>query len=162
TEEAIGFLQKACALEPGKAEFCAALGSAYLVQATPAGMRQARVWLEKAVALNPASPAPHRYLGRILEQAGDLEGAGRQYLQSLDLQPDQTGVYSNLLRIASRLNRPQTARLYAEIVRSEQERTRERKRLQRRVWARPDDGAARIELARLLIHEGQLAPAKNQ
>jgi tetratricopeptide (TPR) repeat protein len=161
-DEAIALLRKACALEPSRADFCTSLGSAYLAMSTPDSMRQARVWLEKAVALNPRLPAAHRHLGRVLEQAGDLGGACRQYLQSLDLQPDQPGVYNSLAQLSARLNRPELVRLFAELVRSEEERTRERKHLERSVRARPADGAVRIQLARLLIRNGQVAAARNQ
>jgi Flp pilus assembly protein TadD len=162
TDEGLDLLRKACALEPSRVNFCTSLGAAYFGVATPASLRQARTWLEKALELNPRLPDPHWYLGRVLEQGGDPQGARRQYLQSLDLQPGQTGVYNNLLRVSARLSRPEAVRLFAELVRSEEARTRERKRLERAVRARPADGAVRIELARFLIGNGQLAAGRNQ
>src|SRR5205814_2364462 len=127
----------------------------YLAQATPAGMSQARAWLDKAVALNPRLSAAHRHLGRVLEQAGDLEGARRQYLQSLDVEPGQPGVCNSLAQLSARLKRPETVRLLADFVSSAELRTSDRKSLERRVRVRPDDGAARIGLAQMLIGQGQ-------
>ena len=161
-EDAIPLLQKACALDPSQADFCTALGEAYLIQSTLTSMRQARSWLEKAVTLNSRLPTVHRHLGRVLEQAGDLEGARHQYLLSLDLQPGQPGVYNSLAQLAARLKQPQSLHLFADLARSEQARARERKSLERRVRGRPADGGARLALARLLIREGQIEAARNQ
>ena len=67
-----------------------------------------------------------------------------------------------MLRVSARLNRPDAVRLFADLARSGQALTRERKALERRVRARSGDGAVRIELARLLIRNGQLAAGRNQ
>ena len=54
------------------------------------------------------------------------------------------------------------ARLFTSLALAEEERTRQRQPLFRRVRDHPDDGAARIEFARFLIRQGQLDAARNQ
>jgi Tfp pilus assembly protein PilF len=161
-DQALRDFQTACKKEPNRADFCTSLGVAYLGRGTPEGMREARVWLEKAITLDPRQSTAHRQLARVLEQAGDLEGARRQYLQSLDIEPAQPGVYNSLAQLAARLKRPELVRLFADFVSSAELQISDRKNLERRVRVRPDDGAARIGLARMLIGQGQLDTARNQ
>jgi tetratricopeptide (TPR) repeat protein len=161
-DDAIRLLTTACAKEPERSDFCSSLALAYLVVPTPENYARARPWLEKAVALNPRAPGPHQHLGRVLEHAGDLEGARRQYLQSLDLQPAQTTVLNSLAQLSTRLGRREVASLFTELARAEEERTRERRRLVRLAQEQPADPAPRLALARLLLRNGQLTAARNQ
>src|SRR5438477_3530889 len=72
-DEALRLFQAACAKDPQRSDFCLALGLTYMAVSTPENLVRARPWLEKAAALNPRAPGPHQHLGRLLEQAGDLE-----------------------------------------------------------------------------------------
>lgn len=161
-EDAIPLFEAACAREPNRSDFCEALGTAYLAVPTPENLARARPWLEKAVALSPRSALAHQQLGRALELLGEPQAARQQYLQSLDVDPGQTAVLNNLAQMSARLGSPEAAHLYTDLARSEEERTRERRRLSRRVREHPADAAARIDLARFLIRNGRLAAARNQ
>ena len=154
--------ETACVKEPDRTDFYEALGTAYLSIATPENAARGRAWLEKAVSLNGRSAAAHQELGRALEQAGRLEEARRQYLDALDVQPQQAVALNNVAQVSIRLQRPVTARLFTELAQAEEERTRERERLARRVRDHPADAAGRIELARFRIRSGQLEAARNQ
>jgi tetratricopeptide (TPR) repeat protein len=161
-EEAISLFKMACAKEPDRPDFYEALGTTYLTIATPENAARGRAWLEKAVSMNGRSAAAHQELGRAFEQAGLLEEARRQYLDALDLQPEQTVVLNNVAQVSIRLQRPVAARLFTELAQAEEERTRERQPLARRVRDHPTDAASRLELARFLIRNGQLEAARNQ
>jgi Flp pilus assembly protein TadD len=161
TDEAIRLLTTAYEKEPSRADFCLALGLAYLADPTPESFSQARPWLEKALALDPTSPEPHQHLGRILEQTGDLPGARREYLRCLDGQPGRAAVLNNLSRVTARLGTPEVARLFAELARHRRERTLEREQLVARLRDHPADTAARVTLARFLVRNAQLTLARH-
>lgn len=50
----------------------------------------AEVWLDRALQLNPALDAALLYTGLLRERRGDLQGAGRAYLDYLKNHPDST------------------------------------------------------------------------
>jgi Tfp pilus assembly protein PilF len=161
-EEALRLFQSACTREPNRADLCAALGGAYLKAPAPDNLVQARVWLEKAVRLNARSDAAHLLLGEALERAGRLEEARRQYLDSLDVAPGQTIVLNHVAQLSFRLREPAVAQLFTDLDQAEEERTRQRQPLYRRVRDHPADAAARIQFSRFLIQNGQLDGARNQ
>lgn len=48
---------------------------------------EARIWLERAVVLNPAFAPAHECLGAALLSLGEIESAGRSFLTALELYP---------------------------------------------------------------------------
>jgi Tfp pilus assembly protein PilF len=166
-DDAIRLLTTACVKEPNRADYAAALGIAYFgvaysVAPTQENLASARLWLEKALALNPRLPGARINLGRLLEQTGDLAAAQRQYLQCLDADAGQMAALSNLVQVSTRLRQSTVVPLFARIARAEDERTRVRLRLERQTRLHPADRAPRMELAGFLVRRGELAAARNQ
>lgn len=162
SQDAIQLFETAGAKNPERSDFCMALGIAYAAVSTPENLARARPWLEKAITLDPQAPGPHQQLGWVLEQAGDPGAARREYLRSLDLKPGDASVLSNLVRVSGRGERPEVARLLAELARGAEEQARERELLAHRVRGHPAAAAPRLDLARFLIRQGQLEAAGNQ
>ena len=75
---------------------------------------------------------------------------------------DQAGVLSRLVGVLARQGRPEVTRLFGTLARSEEEQARAREQLARRVRDDPAAAAPRLELARFLVRQGQLAAARNQ
>jgi tetratricopeptide (TPR) repeat protein len=161
-EDAIRLFETACRKDPQRSDFCTALGVAYLAVPTEANLTRARACLEKAVSLNPNSAMAHEQLGRLLQQTGDWEGARRHHLLSLDRQPGQTSVLNQLAQVATRLGRPEQSRLFAALAKNAEEQTRMRRQLRRQVHDHPTQPGPRLELAHLLVRQGELAAARNQ
>ncbi|HXZ79958.1 MAG TPA: tetratricopeptide repeat protein [Terriglobales bacterium] len=72
------------------------LGRSFLETGEPV---KAEFHLRKAVALDPNIVDNHFWLGRVLEQNGDLNGARREYLQVLKLNPDHVGAKTRLAAV---------------------------------------------------------------
>ena len=121
---AIGFYERAVALDSGFAEAWARLARAHsLLYANGApsveGQRRAREAGERALRLAPSHPAPHLAEGDYQQYiAGDFEGASRAYADGLRLAPDDPDLLqgSALVQISTghweegltQLNRAQT------------------------------------------------------
>jgi tetratricopeptide (TPR) repeat protein len=166
-DDAIRLLTTACEKEPNRADFCAALGIAYLGVAyaatpRPEYLASARLWLEKALALNPRLAGARINYGKLLEQTGDLQAAQLQYLQCLDAEPGEMAALNAMAQVSTRLRQTAAAHLFAGIARAEADRTRARHRLERAIRMRPADSTARVQLARFLIRTGDLTAAHNQ
>jgi tetratricopeptide (TPR) repeat protein len=162
TDDAIRFFTAACAKEPDHSDFCMSLGVAYTAVAVPENLARARPWFEKAIALNPRLPGPYQQLGWIMERSGDLAGARRCYLRSLDLHPADPRVLSNLVRASARIERPAVTQVLAELARDAEDQARTREQLAHRVRNHPAEAAPRVEMARFLIRQAQLTAARNQ
>jgi hypothetical protein len=84
-EEARRLLARAMAAAPESAFVHVALGR---YQTTARRYKDAKESLERAAALDPASPEPYYWLGRAYQQAGDLPSAARAYTAALRLDPN--------------------------------------------------------------------------
>jgi Flp pilus assembly protein TadD len=167
-ERGVGELEQAVRAEPQSAEFSYALAVALLRQTTgpahprPKNQQRAVQLLQFAIRQSPGVAGYHAQLGLTLGQQGDVEGARRELLRSLDLDPHEAPVYSNLVAVARRLRRPDQVRFWAPLVRAVEDRTREELRLWRSVWDHPTDEAAYYHLAEFLIRTGDLTKAESQ
>jgi tetratricopeptide (TPR) repeat protein len=161
-EEGMRALEEAVAREPGNPEFAYTLASALLRRPSPESRQRALRLLEEAIRQAPDVARYRNQLGLTLRQQGDLEGARRQFLRSLDLDPHQPPVYTNLVALAGALRRPHQVRFWAPLVRAVEDRTREELRLWRAVWDRPQDADACYRLAQFLVRTGEPVKAESQ
>jgi Flp pilus assembly protein TadD len=118
--------------------------------------------LEGAIQQTPNVARYRNELGLALRRRGDAERARQQFLRSLDLDPHEAPVYSNLVAVAHQLDRPQQVRFWSPLVRAVEDRTRDELLLWRSAWDRPADGAAYYQLAEFLIRTGDLPKAQSQ
>ncbi len=56
---------------------------------------EARVFYEKAMALDPKNPEPYFFMGSLNEQNGDVEGALEKYVKASELDPSYVAAYNN-------------------------------------------------------------------
>jgi tetratricopeptide (TPR) repeat protein len=179
-EEGLRELELAVAREPENPEFAYTLAAALLGRATPENEERAVRLLEEVIRKAPAVARYRNQLGLALRQQGDRsqrdppqapllrrggfarEGARQQFLRSLDLDPHQAPVCSNLVAVASQLGLRHQVRFWAPLVRAVENRTREELRLWRAVWDHPDDASACYRLAGFLVRTGELTKAQSQ
>ncbi len=76
----------------------------------------AETWLGRALALDPKLDAALLYTGMLRERRGDLQGAGRAYLDYLKAHPDSVTAMLRFGMSAQRAGKPETARVYLERV----------------------------------------------
>ena len=76
----------------------------------------AEVWLGRALALDPNLDAALLYTGMLRERRGDLQGAGRAYLDYLKAHPDSIPAMLRLGMSAHRAGRTDVARSYLQRV----------------------------------------------
>jgi tetratricopeptide (TPR) repeat protein len=179
-EEGVRELERAVGADPGNAEFAHALAVALLRRPSASAgagddrssgpadhprqenQQRAVQLLEAAIQRAPDVARYRSQLGLTLRQQGDLEGARQQLLRSLDLDPHEASVYSNLVSVSRQLRRPDQVRFWSPLVRTVEDRTRDELRLWRSVWDRPTDQAAYYRLAEFLIRTGDLSKAESQ
>jgi tetratricopeptide (TPR) repeat protein len=107
---------------------------------------QARSCFASALAINPANPASHAGLARVLLNQGKTEEAIAEAEQAARLDPNLAEAQTTLGQALMRLGRASDALTHYS----------EAKRL------RPDSAAAHYNLANALARLGQLAPARSQ
>lgn len=78
--------------------------------------RDAEQWLERALATEPAHDGATLYLGILRERRGDLQGAGRAYLDFLQRHPDSIVAMLRLGVSAQRAGRADVASKYLKRV----------------------------------------------
>ena len=161
-EEGLRELEQAVARDPKNAEFAYALAVALLRCPTPDNQQRAARLLGEAVRRAPDVARYRNQLGLTLRLQGNPEGARQQFLRSLDLDPHEAPVYSNLVAVAHQLQRPNQVRFWSPLVRAVEDRTRDELRLWRSVWDHPTDDAAYYQLAEFLIRTGDLSKAQSQ
>jgi tetratricopeptide (TPR) repeat protein len=160
--EAVKLLDQALARDPRNADYCLESGTALMGERTPASLRAAAGRLRQALAIDPSNAEAHQLLGEVLERLGDLEGAAREYLRSMDhARSVRFGVYS-LSRLCPRLKKMDRARFYAENVRVLREREDTLAALWRQVHRSPEDPAAHARLADLFLQAGDTQQALYQ
>jgi tetratricopeptide (TPR) repeat protein len=76
----------------------------------------AETWLGRAMELDARFDPAVLYIGVLRERRGDLQGAGRAYLDYLKRNPDSTAAMLRLSVAAQRAGRPDTARTYLKKV----------------------------------------------
>lgn len=77
---------------------------------------EAETWLDRALALNAKLDAALLYAGMLRERRGDLQGAGRAYLEYLKLHPDSVTAMLRFGISAQRAGSADTARSYLQRV----------------------------------------------
>ena len=75
-------------------------------------LADAETWLTRALALDPHLDSAQLYLGMVRERRGDLQGAGRAYLDYLAVHPDATVAMLRLGICANRAGRNDVAVKY--------------------------------------------------
>ena len=73
---------------------------------------EAEQWLQNALALDPKLDAALLYAGVLRERRGDLQGAGRAYLDYLKLHPDSLQAMLRFGIAAQKSGRPDVAKTY--------------------------------------------------
>lgn len=76
----------------------------------------AETWLGRALALDPKLDAALLYTGLLRERRGDLQGAGRAYLDYLEAHPDSTSAMLHFGLAAQKAGRIDTAKTYLQRV----------------------------------------------
>lgn len=76
----------------------------------------AETWLGRALALDPKLDAALLYTGMLRERRGDLQGAGRAYLDYLKAHPDSVTAMLRFGMSAQRAGKSDTARTYLQRV----------------------------------------------
>ena len=76
----------------------------------------AETWLGRARTLDPRLDAALLYIGILRERRGDLQGAGRAYLDYLKAHPDSVTAMLRFGMSAHRAGRPEVAKKYLERV----------------------------------------------
>ena len=77
---------------------------------------EAEAWLERALKLDPRLDAALLYAGMLRERRGDLQGAGRAYLDYLKAHPDSTTALLRFGVSAQKAGRPEVAKSYLQRV----------------------------------------------
>jgi tetratricopeptide (TPR) repeat protein len=77
---------------------------------------EAETWLTRAAALDPKLDAALLYAGMLRERRGDLQGAGRAYLDYLKAHPDAVVAMLRFGVSAQKAGRPEVAKTYFERV----------------------------------------------
>lgn len=76
----------------------------------------AEEWLSRALTLDPSLDAALLYTGMLRERRGDLQGAGRAYLDYLKTHPDSPAALLRFGMSAQKAGRIETARKYLQRV----------------------------------------------
>ena len=77
---------------------------------------EAEDWLARALALDPSLDAARLYAGMLRERRGDLQGAGRAYLDYLKEHPESTTAMLRFALSAQKAGRIDTAKTYLQRV----------------------------------------------
>lgn len=158
--DAIREFEAAVQGDPGNAEYASALAGALNDAGGPSSLRRAAGLLQQAVQRDPKSASYRHDLGTTLQQLGDLEGARRQFLAALDLEPRHAPSYSAISLLLARLRKPALARFFGPLVRAAQDRSREELRLSRRLGQNPTSPEAHYALAEFLVRSASFPTAQ--
>ena len=77
---------------------------------------EAETWLSRAIEIDPRFDPAMLYIGVLRERRGDLQGAGRAYLDYLKRNPDSTAAMLRMGISAQRAGRPDVAKTYLQKV----------------------------------------------
>jgi tetratricopeptide (TPR) repeat protein len=158
---ALRSFEQAAKAEPQNAEYQFWLGSFYAERLPRPDWDRAVRYYGQAVTLKPDDARYRLNLGVALQKQGDLEGARRQLLRSMDLDSNQSAPLNNLVQIARSLNQPAQVAFWAPLVRDVEQRLRIELPAWKRVWDSPMDADGYLPLARFLTDSGELGKARN-
>ena len=100
TEEAIASFRKALDLNPAYGKAHVNLGIVLLQQGKPEAAREAfeaaREAFEAVLTIRPDDPLAHYFIGTLLDEQGDMEGAERRYRKALAVDPYLADAHNNL------------------------------------------------------------------
>jgi TolB-like protein/Flp pilus assembly protein TadD len=100
--EAIGFYQRALALEPGFAQAYLAMADAYLVAveergvADTEGLQKAEEFALKALQLDASLGGAYFHLGRVERRSRRFEEAEKYYQQGIEFEPGNSGLHHGM------------------------------------------------------------------
>jgi tetratricopeptide (TPR) repeat protein len=154
-------LRQAAQREPKNPEYQFAIGSAYAENASDANWGRAARYYGQAVTLKPDDARYRLNLGLALQNLHDFEGARRQFLRSMDLDPNQSAPLNNLVQVARGLDRRDQIDFWGPLVREVEGRLRDELPRWKRVWDRPADADGYAPLAQFLMRTGELKKARN-
>jgi tetratricopeptide (TPR) repeat protein len=158
--QAIREFEAAVAGDPANPEYAAALAGALNDAGGQASLRRATSLLQQAVLRDPKAASYRHDLGMTLQQLGDLEGARRQFLAALDLNPRHAPSFSGISQLCVRLRKPALAAFFGPLVRAAQDRSREELRLSRRLGQNPTSPEAHTAMAEFLIRSAAFPTAQ--
>jgi tetratricopeptide (TPR) repeat protein len=160
-DAALSSFEQAAKAEPQNAEYQFWLGSFYAERLPRPDWDRAARYYGQAVTLKPDDARYRLNLGIALQKQGDLEGARRQFLRSMDLDPNQSAPLNNLVQIARGQKQPAQMAFCAPLVRDVEQRLRIELPSWKRVWDNPSDADGYLPLARFLVESGELVKARN-
>jgi tetratricopeptide (TPR) repeat protein len=160
-ETALKSFEQAARAEPKNPEYLFSLGSAYADDPSGSNWDRAARYDSQAVTLRPDDPRYRLSLGIALQNLGDREGARRQFLRSMDLDPNQSAPLNNLVQVARGMRRTDQVQFWAPLVRDVEERLRVELPSWKRVWDRPRDASGYLPLSRFLAGAGEIRQARN-
>jgi tetratricopeptide (TPR) repeat protein len=165
--EAIRLFDQILAREPDNPQWLGTLGETLLKLPGTDSVPRAVSLLSRAAAGSPDEPRWRLTLAQGLQRLGQVPEARRQALRALDLDPNQSAVYTQVIQLARQ--EPGAAKgesgplsLYAGLVRAVEARLREERRLWQATWQRPRDPDAYAALAGFLIRNGDPERAESQ
>lgn len=129
-------LREAVTCDPRRVD---ALGRLAAVVLARGDAGEARGLLARAVVIAPGDPALRVRLGDLLDDAGDLDGAEREFRAALEADPDAKGAATGLGTVCLKTRRAEEARTWFE----------------RAVAAWPDDAVAHANLGAVLLARGE-------
>jgi tetratricopeptide (TPR) repeat protein len=156
--DAIRAFEAAIAKDARQPAYALSLCEVLIEEASPENLQRARGLLEAAEA-HDSSPAVPYQLGAVLAALGETEAALAAYLRCLDRDPDRVEAYGAIVPLAQRLGRSQAAAFYARLARAARRQRDELEAARRRLWERPENPAARRNLALALLRRGDLQGA---
>jgi Flp pilus assembly protein TadD len=160
-EAALKSFEQAARMEPQNSEYAFYVGSLYAERLPRPDWDRVARYYSQAVTLKPDEARYRLSLGVALQTLGNLEGARRQFLRSLDLDANQSAPLNNLIRVARSLKHPDQVRVWAPLVRDVEERLRVELLSWKRVWYQPQDAQGYLPLAQFLAGNGELRQASN-
>jgi len=93
-EEAINYCRAALKLSPNDVDTCYLLGELLLDQG-----REALVWMDKTISIDPTHAKAHFYRGFLLKKEGKYREAIQSYYKAISCQSDMVEAYHNLGRL---------------------------------------------------------------
>jgi tetratricopeptide (TPR) repeat protein len=160
-DAALKLFEQAARAEPKNPEYQFWLGSFYAERRPQPDWNRAGRYYGQAVTLQPNDARFRLNLGIALQKLGDLEGARRQFLRSMDLDPNQSAPLNNLVQVARGLKQSGQLAFWAPLVRDVEQRLRVELPSWKRVWDHPGDTEGYLPLARFLMSTGELHKARN-
>ncbi len=148
-------LQKAMRLEPNQFGLYSLMGTLYSSsEPTPENLKQAEIYLNKALELAPTpDSATHYNLGKVSQRRGDLQKAAQQMEQAVAIDPLHRQAHYDLAQIYSALKRPDDATRHRQRFQKIYEGQNRRNLVSRKCQTSPNDPQLQRELAQLFLED---------